>query len=834
MKKCKLLNVYKKILSLTLIFMLMISCFQFQTVHADYEYEQDGISILSAYANEVKPQINVNYLGATPESPMVGQDITLRYEIDPLPFYHNTSGKKEIVLVLDVSGSMGKEDKLTNLKTAASQFIEKLTETTANKKTPRVTSLSIGIVTFSDYGTIESYLEEVTTDSEVVSASVNKLKRIISNLDADGGTNTGDGLRKGAYLLANSNGQAHKSIIFMADGEPTYYSYNSLSNNAWMCSCTKYSCGRDACTSNNRCTATHGENRNTTKCGSIKQEYYTTLDNKSDMRKGGNGSSDNGRPLKYATAIGKEIAKNKYNVFTIGYGLGEEDSNPNKKMKNIHQAMGGVVDGENKTFFASDAGAIDKVFESIADTLIKSYTIGEVDLNIDLGDTITPISGFEVSDGNGGKIAMKPIIYTRNENNQYTAEKQYIEIVVRAEKEGNIPILKSSSILSYKDIEGKTQQIAVVNGSINVRPFSVDEVEKLSVDFKSIPDGYLIGDVATGKVTFTRNTVDGITYTDGKFTLNEKPNNLSYEGSSSSVLNFGTISSTVNKDYKFKINNDEEITRENEAIYTLSGTYNYILNKANNKEAQSGDKTAILKVKRGLIKAKVFDEGGNDITEKTTLYITSSHINKTQNTMDGEYAVFDTVSSGDYIVGIESVPDGCTIPEVGNSTVVRVDYNSNVVTIEFTVKGEAVGDTDIISHGVYLNGDTSKPESMLLESEDSSIRLTEYVPTTLGVLLDVSGKNNEINLTANEGAINYNKIKVYEITESGLSKIEAIAISSEGIKLGEISSGKCLILYEYTPTRYTSNATLTASVKNTNKSKALKLKFRTTTLFNLF
>ena len=45
--------------------------------------------------------------------------------------------------------------------------------------------------------------------------------------------------------------------------------------------------------------------------------------------------------------------------------------------------------GDNSTFFASDEGAIDAVFEKIAEQLIKSYSFNDAQLNLQLADSVT-------------------------------------------------------------------------------------------------------------------------------------------------------------------------------------------------------------------------------------------------------------------------------------------------------------------------------------------------------------------------------------------------------------------------------------------------------------
>ncbi|MDU4890498.1 MAG: vWA domain-containing protein [Clostridium sp.] len=800
--------------------------------------DEDAVSVKSDINNEIKPQINVNYLGSTPESPMVGQDFTVRYEIDPLPFYNNTSGEKEIVLVLDQSGSMKDNNKMKNLKTAATKFIDSLTVTTDDGKTPKITNLKIGIVAFSNYGNVKSDLIEVTSEIEVNTENGKELKEIINNLVADGGTNAGDGLRKGAYLLDKSNQSANKSLIFMADGEPTYYSYGKFNQQVWSCSCSRSKCGKSLCTSDNPCVENHGilwwedycefNNR-------LDEGYYTTLDDTNPSR-GGSGSSDrDGKSLGYATTIGNIIKEKKYKVFSIGYGL---DNSGNNKMKTIHEAMGGISSGEKSTFFATDSGAIEAVFKQIADTLISSYSINDVKLTLNLGDSITAIGGFETPDGKGGTIKIEPIVYTKNDNNQYTAKKQIIEITVRANKEGEVPLLDSSSKITYIDINGYNQEMTAGNGTITIRPFSIDEAEKLGVDFKCIPEGYLVGDTVTGKVTFTHNGVKNVNYKDAIFTLDDnKPSNIIFTDGSSKILNFGKVASTINKDYKFIINDDEQVDIDKVTEYSIKGTYSYDLVKGSKTEKQTGEKETKLKVKRGLIKAKVIDEAGNDITVDSNLSIKdSTSSDKLDGIVNGEYIVFNNVKSGDYILSIEKLPQGCEPKEDGNSTILRVDYNNNLAEVIFTVKGvSSKANSKILKHGVYLNNNTNDIDKMVMESNgEAGINVTAGTTINSGIIVDVKGENTKIKLSSSQGNIDFEKIKIYEIGESGLIASTPKTIVGNIIELNEVKNDKCLILYNYETVKDVSKITLNAKIVDSTSDKDLILKPDGIKMPNLF
>jgi len=109
-----------------------------------------------------------------------------------------TSDERDIVLVLDVSGSMSGTP-LDETKKAAVNFIETILKEDA----------SIGIVTYDD----EAYMSsDFSTDNAT-------LQKIVYNLYDQGGTNIENALREASQMLKDSNAKK-KIILLMSDGEP--------------------------------------------------------------------------------------------------------------------------------------------------------------------------------------------------------------------------------------------------------------------------------------------------------------------------------------------------------------------------------------------------------------------------------------------------------------------------------------------------------------------------------------------------------------------------------------------------------------------------------------
>lgn len=109
----------------------------------------------------------------------------------------------DIVLLIDTSGSMSSNSKMTNAKAAANAFVDDLIKSDGRTR--------IAVVSFSEKATERCAF---TTDAKT-------LKTAIGGLSANGGTNIQAGLKETYNILAKSNANK-KYIVLLGDGEPTY------------------------------------------------------------------------------------------------------------------------------------------------------------------------------------------------------------------------------------------------------------------------------------------------------------------------------------------------------------------------------------------------------------------------------------------------------------------------------------------------------------------------------------------------------------------------------------------------------------------------------------
>lgn len=659
MNKLKIKSNFKKTYSLILVITLMLSIIYIPEKNAN--------------AEGIKPQIDVTYLGTNPQEPMVGQDIEVRYEVTPQPFQYKISKPKEIVLVLDGSGSM-EGSKLTSLKNAANAFIERL---------KYVDNLKVGIVVYSSEATINPInirgdkdltpigggssvhkvpgYESLTKDYLLPISDV-RLKTMIGNIKALGGTNTGEGIRKAEFLLQQGDSNANKTIILMSDGLPTFYSVNS--KNA--------------------------------------SDYYVKIDNEKTSIYGSGSEQDENikQSTKYATTIGNIIKKKNYSIFSIGYGLGESNSTGNKKMQEIHMSMGGVVNINNpsdinNTFFATEDGAIESIFNKIADKLLESYSINDVKLSGNLGNSFTEVEGFEVGVNNQNVIKVPPIFYELtkvNGEDWYTAKPIIITFKIKANKSGVYPIFDSNSNIEYTSVDGKKISIPFGNDSIAIKEFTIEDSKKLQVNFYSERNGYLIGDLANIIVGFTKPIESKIDFNNAKFDItNGIPAVIDLSGSSP-VLNFGTITdTTATQQYKVSI---KETENENEVInHTISGKYSYSVKQGSSTANIWGTENTSINIKRGQVITEILDTNGNSINEDIKVYIedTSSDttfIPKESSEINNGIINFNNVPSGNYKVTLTNIPNGYEFTN-GNETIVSVNYENNITKYTFVLNGES-------------------------------------------------------------------------------------------------------------------------------------------------
>ncbi|MBN1066064.1 VWA domain-containing protein [Clostridium botulinum] len=381
-----------------------------------------------------KPSFDVEITSVTPENPVIGEDIKVDGKIIPSDFKCNIP-KKEIVLVLDTSGSM-KDSKIKKMKNAAIEFVNKIKDV-PNVKISIIEYATNAIInpTSEYYGLFSGDYRYVDSNDKFIdSSNVTKLNDMIDKFEAGGGTNTGEALRRAVYLLQLDNdSNIDKSIVLMSDGMPTYYSV-----------VIKYGWLHDLFVKLVPIAELIWDH-----CFPKYESYYTDItdgtpvdNNRNNVYISGDGqerSNNVEKSTNYATAIGNIIKAKGYNVYSVGYALGNANSKGNILMKKIHESMGGIV-GKEGTFFMSDENAINEVFNNIADKIIAGYTIKDVKLNLNLNENLNLNIGGNVVNINNIKYKVDE---SRSDNK---------EVVYHAEPVPFSFIIKGKAPETYEDI----------------------------------------------------------------------------------------------------------------------------------------------------------------------------------------------------------------------------------------------------------------------------------------------------------------------------------------------------------------------------------------------
>ncbi|QAA31169.1 vWA domain-containing protein [Clostridium manihotivorum] len=381
-----------------------------------------------------KPVLIISDPVITKSQGKVYEDVTVTYHVQPQPLAIgdiNVISNKEIVLVLDTSGSMkstmGSSTRMAALKTAATNFVNKFSNT-ANTK--------IAIATYSTYANYDGNSTSLLSPS--IASEKDQLNFKINSLMASGGTNTGDGIRSALNILSGTRStNTRKYVILMSDGEPTLYNFNSNWNitsdvQTWTAYNYYYQYRQTA----------YG--------------YYTSLTDSDSNVIGGNGSDDNGyyntsekgRGLGYAKVMAKQIASSNYSSYEIAYS----DGSSADKMQQIATEAGGLC------FSANSATAIDDVYGRIADNIRADYSVENVKFNFTLPSNIV-YTGSTVDVAINGSTYSKQynnISYTFNAaNNRYEAQGFDVIFNFKANKSGSYTLGQNWNI-TYTATDGST------------------------------------------------------------------------------------------------------------------------------------------------------------------------------------------------------------------------------------------------------------------------------------------------------------------------------------------------------------------------------------------
>ncbi|MCX7923277.1 MAG: VWA domain-containing protein [Clostridia bacterium] len=351
-------------------------------------------------------------------------------------------GEKEIVMLIDTSGSMGfdlmgtstnnaKQQRIYMAKQVAKDFVGKFSGKNAK----------ICVIPYSTTAYNVGNLLSMQVPSNVTS-----LYNQIDNLDDGGATNIGDALRRAYWKLKNStNTSAKKYIVLLTDGQPT-----------------KYTCASSRIRSSNYLTADGNANTN----------YL-----------GGTGYDDgDGASLGYATTIGSMIAQENISTYVIGFVKGagnlELDTDLQAignacKSKEVITANGNGVGQVKKYYEAADSIALQGVYNDISTQIVNEYSFGSTRFSHLLPAGVSVVSvpdGFSVTQENGrlrvsGDINGLSLV--KVDDGKYQAETVEFSIKVRYDQVGSVIYRGTDGMVVYTDPFSNTKT-AYLNNDISI------------------------------------------------------------------------------------------------------------------------------------------------------------------------------------------------------------------------------------------------------------------------------------------------------------------------------------------------------------------------------
>ena len=658
-----------------------------------------------------KPKIELQYMGYTPCNPMVGDTLTFKYKLTAHPFEHFE--KQEIVLVLDMSGSMNtevgegnSEKKLTEAKRAMVEFVNEM------KSLPNV---DIALVTYNISARVA--VPFVSMSNDITNGENNDYQDLITYINKLGnsgedkyktadGTNIGDAMRIATALLNGSEyPDANKILISMTDGQPTNWTSKEWKEREG----TKHnvSGSRDKYASQGPDNPVYYVNYKYTerineiyahsakKTESDNPPYYA-----GNPRQTSNGNSNEGNNIKnnvniardYAIRIGEEISKiegNPMTLYTIGYALGNNSAN----LKAIHDA----TKSPEENFITG--GDISGIYKDLAATIKNDYSFDDAKININIPGGLTAGSGID----DNQSVNFDSIEYTIDREHWiYNADpaEQYIEFQVHANEAGEYVVLGSVPTFTYKDVTGEdiTVDLGSVNVDIKVDPYDPNKAGKLEGSLTT-ETGYLVGDTVEAVTTLTNRIREADTiFKDIKFVLGTLPKEVTWLNESNSTLTFGDVTIESDKTIiglqRLKVADDQAI-QDAPVDVTLNGDYSYKIAHTNNSNVTpvAEPKTTTFKAKRGRIQAIIeHDDSTMDLSEVITnfkIYLEDEAGTRTEGTyneLTNKYDFNVIQPSGEYSVYLERLPLGLQpTSAIKQSTI--LNYNNASQTLEFSVTG---------------------------------------------------------------------------------------------------------------------------------------------------
>lgn len=271
-----------------------------------------------------------------------------------------TATPADIVLVMDKSGSMNKNNRDANAQKAAKDLAKKLL-TTENSTDQQV---RMAVVTFNKNATLK---QDFTTSASRIESAVSQTP--------DGGTNWEDALKRANDLQGRSGVKKH--IIFLSDGNPTY----RTSSYGGSCYSYSYSWGGNYTP----------QPEYTTKATCKAAGYYWLGENPdggSDGAYGAGNSDDYG--FNYAAALAEANRRGDAALYVV------KTSTDANKMADLAEQANAV---NGKEFDGTNAANLTKAFDQIYSSITSSAKIRVFSITDTLSQWVDPVEFAGVVNG---------------------------------------------------------------------------------------------------------------------------------------------------------------------------------------------------------------------------------------------------------------------------------------------------------------------------------------------------------------------------------------------------------------------------------------------------
>lgn len=159
-------------------------------------------------------------------------DYTLTLNVKGMYDSETTIPKIDVLLIVDKSGSMDRNMTTTGGNMSRMDVLKQVVTKEGGLTDSILGNTQIdarmAVVTYSG-----SRYDGAYNDADLLQEWTNQkdtVNNVVKNIAADGGTNCEAGLRTGAEALEKSRTDAKKFVIFLSDGEPTYYYANGTTD----------------------------------------------------------------------------------------------------------------------------------------------------------------------------------------------------------------------------------------------------------------------------------------------------------------------------------------------------------------------------------------------------------------------------------------------------------------------------------------------------------------------------------------------------------------------------------------------------------------------------